>query len=114
MSELERKALAAIAQGLRNLADQLDSILTGGKEAEVYDKLPWEQREGSKGPFQVISKKACNNSDLYRHLFNIVKVNTADQGEFAHRIGDYYYWLDTRDNPPDPTAIFRRKKRTKE
>jgi len=104
-------AIEAAAVSFRQCLKELAEI-SEDKPAEVYDKLPWEDREGSKGPFQMVNKRLSDNGDLYRHLFNIVKVNTVNAGKFSHSIGDYYYWLDRRDQPADPTAIYRRKKKT--
>jgi hypothetical protein len=61
-----------------------------------------------------VNKRSCGNSALYKHLYNIVKLNTVNAGKFSHSIGNYYYWLDRRDQPTDPTAIYRRKKKTKQ
>lgn len=103
----------ALESAVVNLRKNLKDLpkLPEEKPAKVYDKLPWEHREGSRGPFQTINKRSCGNSDLYRHLFNVVKVNTVNTGKFAHKIGEWLYWIDTRDTPTDPTAIYRRKKK---
>jgi hypothetical protein len=118
------KSLEALLFAITDFANALESAVVNlrqnvkdlpklpeEKPAEVYDKLPWEHREGSRGPFQTINKRSCGNSDLYRHLFNVVKVNTVNTGKFAHKIGEWLYWIDTRDTPTDPTAIYRRKKK---
>jgi hypothetical protein len=97
-------AVVNLRQNLKELSKPPEE-----KPAEVYDALHWEQHEGSRGPFQAISKRSCGNRNLYRHLFNVVKVNTVNTGKFAHKIGEWRYWIDTRDTPTDPTAIYRRK-----
>ncbi|MDH5690604.1 MAG: hypothetical protein OEY81_04155 [Candidatus Bathyarchaeota archaeon] len=104
------KALESAVVNLRQNLKEL-SKFPEEKPAEVYHQLPWEHREGSRGSFQTINKRSCGNSDLYRHLFNVVKVNTMNTGKFAHKIGEWLYWIDTRDTPTDPTAIYRRKKK---
>lgn len=54
-----------------------------------FDKLFWENLNGSKGPFQRTSKKATNNSDLFQGLQQILK----DHKGFCH-LGDFKYWFD--------------------
>lgn len=102
-------AAVALRQNIKELAE-----IPEKKPAEVYDQLPWQDREGSKGPFQMVNKRLSGNSDLYRHLYNIVKANTVNTGKFAHKIGEWLYWMDTRDTPTDPTAIYRRRKKKAE
>lgn len=94
-------ATVSLRQNLKDLAEFPEK-----KPAEVYDQLPWEDRQGNKGPFQMTTKRATQNSDLYRHLFNIVKVNTVDAGKFSYSIGAYYYWVSVEND-----IIFRRKKK---
>lgn len=115
-SEDVRRKLGAMLIELRNLrqreAEVIDEFLNflgrppQEKTPEVYDGLPWEQRQGKKGPFEMVSERSTNNSDLYQHLFSIVKVNTVDVGKFAHGIGSFYYWV-------GQNAIFRRPKKKK-
>ena len=93
-------------QGLQPAIEAIDSFLTSlGKPVdadhpEVYDKLNWENRSRDKGPFQMLRKDNCNNTQLFNHLEAILK-----QNENHISIGDYHYWAG------DPGYIFRRKKK---
>lgn len=66
-----------------------------------FDKLFWEDRQGSKGPFQRTSKKANSNSEIFQALQAVLKEHKG----FCH-IGAYKYWFDNN----DPDVIDRRKK----
>lgn len=111
MTELG-KLLADLRDHFQACAESIDAFLNvlgaplEEKAPEVYDQLPWEDRRGSKGPFQMTSRRATQNSDLFRHLFNIVKVNTVDAGKFSYSIGAHYYWVSVENN-----IIFRRIKK---
>lgn len=66
-----------------------------------FDKLVWEDLQGTKGPFQRTNKKANNNSEVFQALQAILKEHKG----FVH-IGAYKYWFDCN----DPDVIDRRKK----
>ena len=72
------------------------------EHAEVYDKLNWENRTGSKGAFQMLRKDNCNNLQLYNHLEAVLKQNKGNLG-----IGNWHYWLGQEG------FIFRRAKKPK-
>ena len=76
------------------------------KRPEVYNQLPWKEKQGSRGLFETCNEKSTGNSDIYRHLFSQIK---AKKGHLS--LGDHFYWIDTRDDASDTTAIFRRKKK---
>jgi len=69
---------------------------------EIYEKLNWEARTGEKGPFQMLHKDNCNDTQLFNHLDMILKQNKNNI-----TIGDYHYWAG------DPGYIFRREKKPK-
>jgi len=56
---------------------------------EDFNKLFWETKESSKGPYQQTSKKATNNYLVFRALQAIIKEHKG----FCH-IGAYAYWFD--------------------
>lgn len=66
-----------------------------------FDKLFWEDLQGSKGPFQRTSKKATQNHPVFQGLQAILKEHKG----FIH-IGSYKYWFDNN----NPDVIDRRKK----
>lgn len=70
-------------------------------KAKDFDKLPWEDREGAKGPFQRTSKNATNNGEVFQALQAFVK----DHDGFCQLAG-YIYWFDNK----NPNVIDRRKK----
>lgn len=70
-------------------------------DAKDFDKLPWEDLKGNKGPFQRTSKKACNNSEIFQVLQTILR----DHKGFCN-IGVYKYWFDNQ----NPDVIDRRRK----
>jgi len=92
-----QQATQAIDDFLNYLGKPLDS-----EHPEVYDKLNWEDRTGEKGPFQMLRKDNCNDTQLFNHLDMILKQNKNNIS-----IGDYHYWAG------DPGYIFRRGKKTK-
>lgn len=59
---------------------------------EDFDKLFWEEREGTKGPFQRTSKKANNNSETFQALQAIIREHKG----FC-KIGQRKYWFDQGD-----------------
>ena len=71
------------------------------RDTQDFDKLFWETKEGTKGPYQQTSKKATNNNPGFQALQAILKKNKG----FCH-IGAYRYWFD-RD---DQDVVDRRKK----
>jgi len=93
-------------QGLQPAIEAIDSFLTylgkplDADHPEVYDKLNWENRTGDKGPFQMLRKDNCNNTQVFNHLETILK-----QNENRISTGEYHYWAG------DPGYIFRRKKK---
>jgi len=66
-----------------------------------FDKLFWEDLQGTKGPFQRTSKRANNNSEIFQALQSILK----EHNGFCH-IGAFKYWFDNN----DPDVIDKRKK----
>ena len=103
------EALARLRDGLQGLQpaiEAIDSFLTSlgtpleTDHPEEYGKLNWETRTGDKGPFQMLRKDNCNDTQLFSHLEAILK-----QNENHITIGDYHYWAG------DPGYIFRRKKK---
>jgi len=116
LDEETRQKLGALLAEQRNLRQRESEIIDEflnylgasfkEKKPEVYDQLPWERRQGNRGPFETCNKNSAGNSDLYRHLFLQLKANN---GRLSLR--DYFFWLDTRNDATDPTAIFRRKKK---
>lgn len=66
-----------------------------------FDKLFWENLQGSKGPFQRTSKKANSNSAIFQALQAILK----EKKGFCH-IGAYKFWFDNN----NPDIIDRRRK----
>jgi hypothetical protein len=73
------------------------------EHAEVYEKLNWEDRTGSKGSFQMLRRDNCNDLQLYNHLENMLK-----QSKGNLSIGNWHYWLG------DQGYIFRRAKKQKQ
>ena len=103
------EALARLRDGLQGLQpaiEAIDSFLSSlGRPLdtelpEVYDKLNWENRTGSKGEFQMLRKDNCNNTQVFSHLEAVLK-----QNENHISIGECHYWAG------DPGYIFRRKKK---
>jgi hypothetical protein len=72
------------------------------EHAEVYEKLNWEDRTGSKGSFQMLRRDNCNDLQLFNHLENMLKQNKGNLG-----IGNFHYWLGQEG------FIFRRVKKPK-
>jgi hypothetical protein len=72
------------------------------EHAEVYEKLNWESRTGSRGSFQLLRRDNCNDLQLYNHLEAMLKQNKGNLG-----IGNWHYWLG------DQGFIFRRAKKAK-
>jgi hypothetical protein len=72
------------------------------EHAEVYEKLNWEDRTGSKGSFQMLRRDNCNDLQLFNHLENMLKQNRGNLG-----IGNFHYWLGQEG------FIFRRVKKPK-
>jgi hypothetical protein len=73
------------------------------EHAEVYEKLNWEDRTGSKGSFQMLRRDSCNDIELFNHLEAMLKQNKGSLG-----IGKWHYWLG------QDGFIFRRAKRQKQ
>lgn len=104
------KTLAEIRNSFQACAESIDTYLnfigkTYDMEThEVYSKLPWEKREGNKGPFELTSARACGNNDLFRHLQLILKQNNR---RYTEKGWLHYYWLGQNDD----NTIFRRQKK---
>jgi len=98
--------LAALRNSFQGAIEAIDAFLNylgkppDADHSEVYDKLNWETRTGEKGPFQMLRKDNCNDTQLFNHLDAILK-----QNKNHISIGDYHYWTG------DPGYIFRRKKK---
>lgn len=77
------------------------------REQSFINLLGWTQRTGDKlGDFEVTSRSANNDSDVYRHAFNVLEANNATIKDRYHGKGFIYsYWL-YNDN------IFRKKLKT--
>jgi len=72
---------------------------------EPYEELPWEDGEGSKGPYQMATEKDNEGQQqLFNDLRNILKRNN---GRFTEKSWRCYYWLGSKDDK----IIFRRKKK---
>jgi len=105
-SQKVREMLSQIRDSFQGTVEVIDDFLNYlGKpldphHSEVYDKLNWENRTGDKGPFQMLRKDNCNNTQLFNHLEAILK-----QNENRISIGEYHYWAG------DPGYIFRRQKK---
>lgn len=62
------------------------------EEEQIYDKLPWEQSRGERlGEYERVCKATCQNSDLFRHLFQILEVNGAIISK-PFKIGNRHFW----------------------
>lgn len=68
---------------------------------EDFDKLFWEDLQGSKGPFQRTSKIANSNNLVFQGLQAVLK----EHNGFCN-IGAWKYWFDNN----NPDVIDRRKK----
>jgi hypothetical protein len=105
-SQKLREMLTTLRNNFQGATEAIDAFLNYlGKpqdphHPEVYNKLNWEDRSGDKGPFHMLRKDNCNNTQLFNHLEAILK-----QNENHISIGDYHYWAG------DPGYIFRRKKK---
>jgi hypothetical protein len=65
-----------------------------------FSKLPWEQKQGEKGPFEQTSEKAAGNNDVWKQLKAKLKQN---QGFWQH--AGYKFWFDMKNE----NVIDRRK-----
>ena len=76
--------------------------LIGVKEAFAadFDKLFWEKKEGVKGPYEQTSKRATNNSDIFKAL----QAKLRERNGFWQHQG-FKYWFDRQDQD----VIDRRK-----
>lgn len=66
-----------------------------------FEKLFWETKEGSKGPYEQTSKKATNNHEIFQLLQKILKERNGFWQSKTHK-----YWFDRNDSD----VIDRRKK----
>jgi hypothetical protein len=115
MSILEEKSrqlgemLVVLRNSFQGASQAIDAFLIymnkplDTDHSEVYDTLSWEARMGEKGPFQMLRKDNCNNTQLFNHLEAILKQNKNNI-----TIGDHHYWTGEQD------YIFRREKRPRE
>ena len=65
-----------------------------------FDALPWEQKQGEKGPFEQTSEKTAQNNDLWKTL----KAKLKENHGFWQNQG-FKYWFDMQNE----TVIDRRK-----
>jgi hypothetical protein len=65
-----------------------------------FDKLPWEEKKGEKGPFQQTSEKAAQNNVLWQEL----KAKLKENHGFWQNQG-FKYWFDMQQE----TVADRRK-----
>lgn len=96
--------LVKLRDAAQMIADAANEELEKKAPPEVkedFDKLSWEAKQGSKGPYEQTYKELCKNSSLFQALQTILK----EHNGFVH-LGEYRYWLD-RGNPD---IIDRRKK----
>jgi hypothetical protein len=98
-----RNNLTAINEAIDTFLDILGKSFEDAPEEKPYDSLPWEARQGNKGPFEMTSAKACGNNDLFRHLQLILKQNNR---RYTEKGWNHYYWLGQNDD----NTIFRRRK----
>lgn len=68
---------------------------------EDFEKIFWEAKEGSKGPYQQTSKTATNNHEIFQVLQKILKEHNGFWQSKAHK-----YWFDNQ----NPDVVDRRKK----
>lgn len=99
--------LVKLRDACQMIADAANEQLEKMKPPEVkysdadFDKLFWENLEGSKGPFQRTSKQSTQNHPVFQALQTILKEHKG----FVH-IGSYRYWYDQG----NPDVIDRRRK----
>jgi len=106
------KLLAALRNHFQACAESIDAYLNHlGKPLAMpatdkeYDKLPWESREGAKGPYQLVNENSSKDTELLQQLQAIL---THNKGYYTEKGWIYYYWLgSTNEN-----LIFRRKKKS--
>jgi len=106
------KLFAELRNHFQASAESIDSYLNYlGKPLETpatdqeYDKLPWESKEGAKGPYLMVNENSCGETDLFQQLKAILKHNN---GRYTEKAWSHYYWLgSTNEN-----LIFRRKKKS--
>ena len=70
-------------------------------DEQDFEKIFWETKEGSKGPYQQTSKRATNNHETFQMLQKILKEHNGFWQSKTYR-----YWFDNQ----DPDVIDRRKK----
>jgi len=114
MSEVEKleAEVNAILEGLSLTLSRVEEIRDtwkhGGRvgaEAVAVERaiagLPWEQRQGAKGPYEWVTKRQTQNSDNFRVLRGALQDH---EGRLS--VGEHYYWLGSEGD-----AIFRRRKK---
>jgi len=100
------EGLFAIVERLTEIEETWEQGGRAGAEAVAVEKavaaLPWEERQGEKGPYEWVTRRGTQNSDGFRALL------AALQGSKGHRLstGEHYYWLGSEGD-----AIFRRRKK---
>jgi len=103
------EALARVRDGLQGLQPAIDAIDVflnflgkplDPEHPEVYDRLNWEDRTGDKGPFQMLRKDSCRDTQLFSHLDALLKANKNNV-----TVGDWHYWAGNEG------FIFRRRKK---
>ena len=81
------------------------------KEEPFSKLLGWGKTQGSKlGEFEVTTRKANSNSDVFNHVYNILKRNNAAINARLHGEGyKFSYWL----YHEKPDVIYRQLLKTK-
>ncbi len=97
---------AVLSNAHRSSAEAIDAYLNylgkpqDPEHRDVYERLNWENRTGDKGPFQMLRKDNCNDTQLFSHLDAVLKQNNNNV-----TIGAYHYWAG------EQGYIFRRKRK---
>lgn len=105
------KLLAELRNHFQACAESIDFYLNYlGKPLETpatdnaYDTLPWESREGAKGPYQMVNETFCKETERFHELQVILKHN---KDRYTEKAWVHYYWLGSTNED----LIFRRKKK---
>lgn len=96
--------LTDMANALETLAvntkHRIAELTLGKQENLDFSKLPWESKQGERGPFEQTSEKSTQNSDLWKQL----KVKVKEHSGFWQHDG-FRYWFDMKNE----NVIDRRK-----
>jgi len=102
--ETHRKLREIIDAEINRIGQKQGFSETGSRAeqsvAEACNKEAWEHRTGDKGPFQMLRKDNCRNTELFNHLDNMLKTNKNNI-----TLGDFHYWAG------EVGFIFRRSKK---